>query len=120
MYIIYPTHLILLDLITLMMAMNSTNYETPHYIIFSLFYYFWSQDISVSIVTSCTAGVQFPTGAKDFSLIHSIQTGSWAHPAFCTVGTKDSFLRGKAASSAKVKNDGAIPPLPDKSSWHGA
>jgi hypothetical protein len=30
----------------------------------------------------CTAGVQFPVGTGDFSLLHSVQTGSGAHSAF--------------------------------------
>jgi hypothetical protein len=34
---------------------------------------------SVGIVTDWTAGVRFSTPARDFSLLHSIQTGSGAH-----------------------------------------
>jgi hypothetical protein len=30
---------------------------------------------------SWTAGVRFPAGARDFSVLHSIQSGSGAHPA---------------------------------------
>jgi hypothetical protein len=32
-----------------------------------------------------------------FTLLHSIQTGSEAHPAFHPTTTRDSFLRGKVA-----------------------
>jgi hypothetical protein len=57
--------------------------------------------------------VQFPAGARNFSLHHSVQTGSGAHPAFCPVGTEGSFPGVKQLghgadhsppSSAKVKN----------------
>jgi hypothetical protein len=39
-----------------------------------------------------TAGVRFPARAADLSLLHSVQTGSGAHPASYPVGTG-----GKAA-----------------------
>jgi hypothetical protein len=39
-------------------------------------------------------GVRSPAGAKDFSFILCVQTGSGAHPASCTMGTGGSFLRG--------------------------
>jgi hypothetical protein len=41
-------------------------------------------------------GVRSPAGAKDFSSILCIQTGSEAHPASCTMGTGGSFPGGKA------------------------
>jgi hypothetical protein len=41
-------------------------------------------------------GVRFPAGAKDFSSILCVQTGSGAHPASCTMGTGDTFSGGKA------------------------
>jgi hypothetical protein len=75
-----------------------------------------------------TAGVRFPAGARDFSLL-SVQTHSRVHPASYPVGNRGSFPGGKVAgheadhsppSSAKVKNGGAIPPLPHTSSWRGA
>jgi hypothetical protein len=34
----------------------------------------------------CTAGVQFPAWIRDFSLFHSVQTGSEAHSAFYPMG----------------------------------
>jgi hypothetical protein len=40
--------------------------------------------------------VRFPAGAGDFSLHHSVQNGSGAHPAH-PMGTPCSFLVGKAA-----------------------
>jgi hypothetical protein len=64
---------------------------------------------------------------QDFSVLHSVQTGSRAHPAFYPMGIVDSFPGDKAAgreadhsppSSAEVKNGGAIPPLPIR--LHGA
>jgi hypothetical protein len=39
------------------------------------------------------------SAVKDFSLIHSIQTGSGTHPASYPVGTGDSFPGGKAAGA---------------------
>jgi hypothetical protein len=51
-------------------------------------------------------------------LLHSVQTGSEAHPAPYTMGTGDFTPRVKReadhspSSSAEVKNGGAIPPLP--------
>jgi hypothetical protein len=41
-------------------------------------------------------GVRSPVGAKDFSSNLSVQTGSGAHPASCTMGTGDPFPGGKA------------------------
>jgi hypothetical protein len=35
--------------------------------------------------------VQFPAEAKDFYLLHNVQTGSEAHPAACPVGTGGLF-----------------------------
>jgi hypothetical protein len=66
-----------------------------------------------------------PAGAKDFSLFHSVQTGSGYHPASYPMGTGGSFHEGNETdhsppSSAEVKNDGAIPPPPHTYSWCGA
>jgi hypothetical protein len=41
-------------------------------------------------------GVRSPAGAKDFSSILCVQTGSGAHPASCTVGTGGPLPGGKA------------------------
>jgi hypothetical protein len=40
--------------------------------------------------------VRYPAGAKDFSSVLCIQTGSMAHPVSCTMGTEGSFPGGKA------------------------
>jgi hypothetical protein len=60
-------------------------------------------------------GVQSPAGAKDFSSILFVQTGSGAHPASSPMGTRGPFPRGKARpgrdadhsppSSAEVVNE---------------
>jgi hypothetical protein len=42
--------------------------------------------------------VRFPAGAGNFSL-HRVQNGSGAHPASCPMGTRGSFLGGKAAGA---------------------
>jgi hypothetical protein len=45
-------------------------------------------------------GVRSPAGAKDFSSIVCVQTGSGAHPASCTIGTGGRFPGGKSAAGA--------------------
>jgi hypothetical protein len=60
-------------------------------------------------------GVRSPAGAKDFTSILCVQTGSEAHPASCTMGTGGPFPGGKARpgrdadhsppSSAEVVNE---------------
>jgi hypothetical protein len=72
-----------------------------------------SRGSSVSIVSDY--GVRSPAGAKSFSSILCVQTGSGAHPASCRVGTGGPFPGGKARpgrdaghsppSSAEVKNE---------------
>jgi len=42
---------------------------------------------------------QFLTGAGNFSLQHDVQTGFGAHPASYPMGTRASFLGGKAAGA---------------------
>jgi hypothetical protein len=83
---------------------------------------------SVSIVSDYglddrAIGVKFPAGAKDFSSILCVQTGSGAHPASCTGGP---FPRAKArpgrdadhspTSSSEVKNEYEIYLLPPSAS----
>jgi hypothetical protein len=72
--------------------------------------------------------VRFPIGESDFSVLHNVQTGSGAHPASYTAGTgavsPGIKRQGREAdhsvpSRSKIKNSGAIPPLPRTSSWHG-
>jgi hypothetical protein len=76
---------------------------------------------SVSIEMGWTPGVRFLGGARDFSLLHSVQTGSRAHPVSYPVGTgalsSEVNRPGREThhsppSGAEVKNGGAIPPLP--------
>jgi hypothetical protein len=64
---------------------------------------------------------------QDFSLLHSIQTGSGDHIASYARGTRASFpgvkLQGREGDhsppfSAEVNNGGDIPPLPNMSSWY--
>jgi hypothetical protein len=73
-----------------------------------------------------TTGVRLPAGEKDFSLFHSVQTGSRDHPASYPMGIRGSFpgVRRPGSEtdhplppSAEVNNGGAIPPLPDTFSW---
>jgi hypothetical protein len=56
--------------------------------------FFFRLDIAVDIATApgWTAGVRFPAEARNFSLLHSVQTGSGAHPASCLTDTWVSFL----------------------------
>jgi hypothetical protein len=44
-----------------------------------------------------TSRVQFPVWTRSFSLLHSAQAGSGAHPTSSPMGTKSSFPRGKVA-----------------------
>jgi hypothetical protein len=66
---------------------------------------------------------------NDFSFLHSVQTGFEAYPASYPMSIGALSLEGKRQgseadhsppSSAKVKNDGAIPPLSHMFSWRGA
>jgi hypothetical protein len=67
-------------------------------------------------------GVRFPAEAKDFSSSLCVQTGSGAHPVFCTLGTKSPLSGGKARpgresdhsppSSAEVVNESELYLLP--------
>jgi hypothetical protein len=43
--------------------------------------------------------VRFPVGAGNFSLHHSVQNGSAAHPASYPMGMRGSFPGGKAAGA---------------------
>jgi hypothetical protein len=43
--------------------------------------------------------VRFPAGAGNFSLHHSVQNGSGAHPASYPMGTGGSFPGGTAAGA---------------------
>jgi hypothetical protein len=70
-------------------------------------------------------------GYARFSLFHNLQTGSGAHPASYPMGCGGGLFspglkrsRREAdhspPSMAKVKNGGAIPPLPHMFSWSNA
>jgi hypothetical protein len=52
-----------------------------------------SRESSVGLETGCMAEVPFPVGVIDFSLLHSIQTGSGAHPASYKIGYQAFFPR---------------------------
>jgi hypothetical protein len=43
--------------------------------------------------------VRFPAGVENFALHHRVQNGSGAHPASYPMGTRGSFLGGKAAGA---------------------
>jgi hypothetical protein len=70
-----------------------------------------------------------PGRGKRFFLLHSVQTGSGAHPSSYPMSTGGPFPGVKhqgceadrsPPTSAKVSNGGAITPLPHISSWRGA
>jgi hypothetical protein len=48
---------------------------------------------SVGIATGWTAELRFPPKTRNFPLLYSIQTGSRAHPASCTIDAAISPLR---------------------------
>jgi hypothetical protein len=75
------------------------------------------------------AGVQFLAGGRDYSLLHRVHTGSGAYPTSYLIGTRGGGAISLGVKwprrkfdhsppySAKVKNGGAIPPLPYTSTW---
>jgi hypothetical protein len=61
--------------------------------------------------------VRFPAVVRNFSLFLNVQTSSGAHPASYPMGTPGVTRPGSESdnslpSTAEVKNDGAIFPLP--------
>jgi hypothetical protein len=52
---------------------------------------------SVGVATGLIAGIRFLAEATNYYLLYSVQTGSWAHPAYCPVGTRALFPECKAA-----------------------
>jgi hypothetical protein len=63
-----------------------------------------SRDSSVGIalgygLDDLGSRVRLSVGAGNFSLHHRIQNGSGAHPASFPMGTRGSFLGGKAAGA---------------------
>jgi hypothetical protein len=57
-----------------------------------------SRDSSVGVATGYGLDGQGSIlDGKIFSRLHSVQTGSEAHPASCPIGTGDDFPVGKAA-----------------------
>jgi hypothetical protein len=82
----------------------------------------------VGIATGWTARVRSPTGTREFSLLHSVKTGSGplpvSHPM--DTGGSTSIPKGKSARdwrwslpSSAVDNDGAILPAPHTPSSRG-
>jgi hypothetical protein len=73
--------------------------------------------------------IRFPEEVGDFSLFLSVQTGSEAQTASKAMSIGGSFPGVKRLgrktdhsppTSAEVKNDEAIPPLPHNPPWRGA
>jgi hypothetical protein len=73
--------------------------------------------------------VEFPTGARDFSLLHIIHTSSGTYPASIQwalgalslgIKQKEHEAEHSPPSSLEVKNSGVIPPIPHMPSRHGA
>jgi hypothetical protein len=81
-----------------------------------------SRDSSACIATGCGLnGRSFSGMGKDFSPLHSDQTGSGEYPPAYTMGTGVIFFRGLSCRGVKLTNNGGdVPPLPDTSSWRGA
>jgi hypothetical protein len=72
---------------------------------------------------------RFPPEVRNFYQFYSIQTCSGAHPASYPMRTGCFSPKvkqpGREAdhqppSNVEIKNGGAIPPLPNTSSWRGA
>jgi hypothetical protein len=69
-------------------------------ILYSILSYVEGAEIAVSIVSDYglddrAIGVRSPLGAKDFSSSLCVQTGTEAHPASCTMGTRGPFPGAK-------------------------
>jgi hypothetical protein len=82
-----------------------------------------SRDSSVGIATGyeLNGGGSIPDKGGNINLLHSVQTGSRAHPTSCPVGTRGYFPAGikrqgleadhSMPFSVVVKNGGAVLPL---------
>jgi hypothetical protein len=66
--------------------------------------------------------VRFPAGERDFSLLHSVETDSEAHPASYPMVTDGYLLELKLlrVNLPRLIIRGAMPPLLHTSSCHGA
>jgi hypothetical protein len=82
-----------------MFRINQLQFITP--IILILFGEYRSQDISVGTATGYKPDGRGSTSvrARDLSLVYSVQTGYWAHPASYPMGTGGSVPGGKAAEA---------------------
>jgi hypothetical protein len=76
--------------------------------------------------TSLLTAVRVPAGARDCSLLYSVQTGSGTYSVSYPIGT-GRYLKqlGREANhsplcNAMVINGGAMSPLSHTSSWHDA
>jgi hypothetical protein len=66
---------------------------------------FYFCNLSLQLLSRCSdglragrPGIELRQG-QEFSLLHSVQTGSGAHSLSYTMGTGDSFSEGKAAGA---------------------
>jgi hypothetical protein len=75
-------------------------------------FFFFFLVFSVSLVGIATAGVGFPPKARDISFLHSVQTGSGAHPASYLTGTEGFLARGAGAKRRIVKLTAHLHQLP--------
>jgi hypothetical protein len=68
---------------------------------------------SVGIATGWTALVRFPVGAKDFSLLHSVQTGSGAHLTSYPMGTRGPFpgVKNSEREADHITSSAEVNPL---------
>jgi hypothetical protein len=89
----------------------------------------WDSSVGIVMGYGLKDRRSIPGRSKNFSLLHSVQTCSGAHPASYPMGTGalSPGVKGPGReaghsppSSAKAKSSGAIPPLPNRSSWRGA
>ena len=58
----------------------------------------------IGVVTGLWVGqcsIPFAVGARDFSLIHNIQSSSGPHVVSYSLSTRTSFLRGEAGYEAE-------------------
>jgi hypothetical protein len=88
-----------------------------------MFFTSWGSSVSIVKAVGWTAGVRFPTGTRDFSRLHRVQTGYSFNQASYPMAIGGSFPGVKTAgswswpmSSAEINKDRAASPLPHTSS----
>jgi hypothetical protein len=83
---------------------NNYTIIPAHLCLWSAFRYEFNYSLSSSVSTTmgCTTGVKFPTGGRNFPLLHSVQTGTGARPVYKTLITRSCFAPDGSGLSVKL------------------